>query len=448
VVSSIVAGVDLRSPAWIKKVATTRDSDLRAHRIALTYSTLGTYLDFLINGVDSVSASLAKSQSPKICNANWFHFATWGTLTVTQNIGTDRPPQRLNVGLGMSLRRRLTPAVVHARAADGQVVGRALAWGQRLIFVSACFGLRHFEAMLTAGVDADEIRILSPEDSTPLLVHEDVHEIMSLATWDGRPWIQRRRHLGAVERAFQLFAHAARADDRVSRARLILGANILLTAVEQDLVDPAISIVVNLVPSHLEHLAEWRAARFAERVYDIPTQISTLALPYRFAPQRAALATAWSRFMTDKVLVMALPTETLRLGRDVPPRHRGEPFYPDELGDSQLGGPTAFAAVGRERALQDVADLVASMDRTAGNGHGSAARDWRRWDERMNWAVTLMRSRQQDATLFWSPYTEEDQHRIVAGELPRRAGDPSALEVQAPLDGSVFWSGDMARPDP
>jgi hypothetical protein len=56
----------------------------------------------------------------------------------------------------------------------------------------------------------------------------------------------------------------------------------------------------------------------------------------------------------------------------------------------------------------------------------------------MNWASTLMRSRQQDETLFWSPYSQSDQRRIVEGELPMRSGDPSSLDVQAPGDAVAF----------
>jgi hypothetical protein len=45
-----------------------------------------------------------------------------------------------------------------------------------------------------------------------------------------------------------------------------------------------------------------------------------------------------------------------------------------------------------------------------------------------------MRSRQQDPTLYWAPYSCADECRIKRGELPHRAGDPSELEVQAPLE--------------
>ena len=61
----------------------------------------------------------------------------------------------------------------------------------------------------------------------------------------------------------------------------------------------------------------------------------------------------------------------------------------------------------------------------------------------MNWAVVLMRSRQHDETLFWRPYLVADEQRIVDGELPHRSGDPSVLEVQAPLDPFVFNGADL-----
>jgi hypothetical protein len=133
--------------------------------------------------------------------------------------------------------------------------------------------------------------------------------------------------------------------------------------------------------------------------------------------------------MTDQVFVLALPSETLRLGRDIPPLRPGHPYFPGPLRDLRnVDGHTVSSPV-----LQSVADLVDCFDRTTGDGQGSAARDWRSWGERMNWATTLMRSRQQDGTLFWWPYSSEDKRRIIAHQLPHRSGDPSSLEVQAPL---------------
>ena len=94
-----VGGWDLTANDWIEKVATTTDSDLRAHRIALTYYAFATKLDDELYGDDSVRNSWKCSRTPPDVNANWFHFAMWGTLTVSQNISVDRAPQRLNTGI-------------------------------------------------------------------------------------------------------------------------------------------------------------------------------------------------------------------------------------------------------------------------------------------------------------------------------------------------------------
>src|SRR6185436_2443059 len=98
---------------------------------------------------------------------------------------------------------------------------------------------------------------------------------------------------------------------------------------------------------------------------------------------------------------------TLRLGRDVPFRRHGEPFYPEQLRD--FTPPETTDGSERGEALAEIARLVQSIDRTVGDGRGSAARDWRRWDERLNWAVTLLRSRHHDESLFWSPYSRADE---------------------------------------
>jgi len=168
----------------------------------------------------------------------------------------------------------------------------------------------------------------------------------------------------------------------------------------------------------------------------VPEDLSALGLAYRYLSEREFAYAVWSRLMTDQVLVMALPTETLRLGRDIPPRRPGTAFAPKVLRGNLEPDPADHSKLAD--ALRDVARLVGSLDRSVGDGRGSAAHDWRRWDDRMNWAVNLFRSRQQDLTLFWPPYSEADQERIVKGELPHRAGDPSAHDVQAPVDGTAF----------
>ncbi len=151
------------------------------------------------------------------------------------------------------------------------------------------------------------------------------------------------------------------------------------------------------------------------------------------------LEAVWSRVVTDQALIMALPTETLRLGHDVPPRYRQWPYFPPDLRD--LHEKIDSADDDTAHALEEVARHVESLDRSAGDGQGSGARDWREWSERMNWVVALLRSRQQDETLLWRPYTPADEERIKGGELPLRSGDPTASYIQPPIGLGVFPTG-------
>ncbi|HZM40095.1 MAG TPA: hypothetical protein VFB94_13320 [Acidimicrobiales bacterium] len=446
--------------SWIEKVATTPDNDLRTHRIALTYARLADCLDRLIFGGKpskkaggqkrakqpkasadmSVTAQLGRHESVSSCNANWFHFATWATATITPNIANNRPPQRIDSLPMSALRRELTPKVVHARAASGQRVSRSLSWGQRLVFVSSSLALVDFAQQLD-------------RDKPVRLARSTKRKIDDLTSWNCSNWIGHERHLKCLDTAFGYYrrARALRSEPDVS-ARLMLGGNVLIMAVDQDIIDHAIETTVNHIPQRVAASLEGFTAKWAERMWGIPRQLSSLSLPYRYKGPRDALDTAWSRLMTDQVFVMTLPTETLRLGRDIPPRYTGRPFYPEALrrltaGEHKNLGSSPAEAEAVRREIDEISALVSSLDRTMGNGRGSAARDWRLWDERVNWALTLIRSRQQDETLFWAPYSQEDQQRIVDGVLPLRGGDPASLEVQAP-SGAVVIDGYMTKGGP
>jgi hypothetical protein len=146
--------------------------------------------------------------------------------------------------------------------------------------------------------------------------------------------------------------------------------------------------------------------------------------------------------MTRYLLVIVLPTEILRLGRDVPLRNPTEPMFPVPLMD--LRPPETMGNYEPKEDQGQVCDklvalhqFVNALDRSQA-GVGSAAHDWRRFDDRLNWAICLFRSRQQDPTLYWPPYSIEDTRRIVGGELPRASGHPGQAAVMPPLDpGSV-----------
>src|SRR5262245_21166922 len=72
-------------PNWVNQVLTTRDADLRGHMVGLSYSKYALHLDELIHGSEAVHQCAPERRRTGMFDANWFNFATWGTVTVTRN---------------------------------------------------------------------------------------------------------------------------------------------------------------------------------------------------------------------------------------------------------------------------------------------------------------------------------------------------------------------------
>jgi len=456
---------DFVDAGWIDEVVATADTDLRAHRVALTHHYLSRMIDWWIAGCDSVWSRLdhQRSLAASPSNANWFTFATWATVTVNRDLSLRRTPAGTARLLPAPLRRSLTPVLLHLRASDGQRISRALSWAQRVVFVS------------TARIAL--AWLVSPDGGIDEATRTEVNNsVTAAASWpaDNQPVIVsvNNGHLNGLWEAFGYYAEAravhagfegdpaawlgAKRGDNLRRstpevrtrvrdalvARYVLRANLLITAIEQDILDEAVGEVLDQVPELATRTLVRRAALWGDRYLKVPREITALQLPFQWRPATWRAAGMWARFLTDQVLVLALPSETLRLGRDVPPLDASQPFFPPDLYDLAtlpLVGPVDTddgQAVPKDVGMTTaLCDFVGAFDRTRRDGLGSAARDWRRYDERMNWAATLLRSRQQDPTLYWCPYAQEDQARLRRGELPHGGGDPSDFEVTAPVTG-------------
>jgi hypothetical protein len=427
--------------SWIKEVFTTPDTPLRTHRITLSYSKFSSYLDSTLFDDQSVAKQLERERTPAFSNANWFHFATWGTYTLGPNIRNDSAPQRLD-SLPKTLRRRFTPGIVHSRAADGQVVGRALAWGQEMIFLSAASALLHFKKQV------DRRSVMDRPFTMPAGMRD---QILARLNWDGEQWVDAG-HLTLMDNAFDCYRLVLRRVRELTAAgkqnliggdpfipKLMLLATCLFTAAEQGVADRALAVVIESVPIRLLAGMERQVAKLVQRQQDVPSQVVAIRLLTRLNQVRTPLFDAWARLMTDQLLVMVLPTEMLRLGRDIPLRNAISPMYPASLRNLQVNQNALRTAVPAgdidsiKSRLVQLWDFVAMFDRTS-SGRGSGARDWRRFDDRLNWATALIRSRQQDPTLFWPVYSVEDTGRIRTGELPRATGHPAQSSVSPPLD--------------
>jgi len=105
---------------------------------------------------------------------------------------------------------------------------------------------------------------------------------------------------------------------------------------------------------------------------------------------------------TRWIMTLTLPTIVLDLGKDVPPLPDGSEFPPDL----------------QTLTLPPLTELMAKLDRTPNTLRGSAARDWTDLGDRMNYVVDFFRSRQEDATLYQPPFTEEQVAVIQTDNVP------------------------------
>ena len=175
-----------------------------------------------------------------------------------------------------------------------------------------------------------------------------------------------------ISHAFELYELACHAKTEEARARLVLGANLLLMAVEQDLIDPALQIVVDQTPQRLTGAVEPASSPSSSNgsAASHPQLAYVVVLPVAFTatsgerPERRVVAC----LLTDQVLVLALPTETLRVGR-----RRPGPPPPVALLPPAAAGPRRGER--REESRRSAAALVdvgrghvESVDRTAGAG--------------------------------------------------------------------------------
>ena len=318
-------------------------------------------------------------------------------------------------------------------------MGRALAWGQELIFLSASRALLRFVDMKDMAFDTP-FRIPDAERA----------QVLEALNWSGLRFIDEG-HLELVDEAFdcyrlvyrraaELRKRGIKPDDIQSDAfvaKLMFLATCLLTAAEQDVVNRALAVVIDSVPARLMQGIDAKVSQLAHWRSGVPQQVAAYGLLARLKHAEGLLSESWARLMTKYLLVIVLPTEMLRLGRDVPLPNPTEPMFPFPLMDLSLPNMNGYKPKGQRvdvgAKLASLQQFVSALDRSQA-GVGSAAHDWRRFDDRMNWATCLFRSRQQDRTLYWPPYSIEDTRRIVAGEMPRASGHPGQAAVMPPLD--------------
>jgi hypothetical protein len=197
-----------------------------------------------------------------------------------------------------------------------------------------------------------------------------------------------------VAAAFRAYGMARFAAE--DRAALVLQANTLAVAHEQQRLQPAIAGALNApITDTLKHVIE------VDVIGHLPVAEGRRILDGLVDELCQVLDDTWDTVLTEVIMQLVTATEKLDLRRDVPPLAGG--MFP--------------------AALQDIADTaahaaVAPWDRTNGTGVPSGARDWAVLEDRMNYIVNLFRSRQRDAALFQPPFSSEQIDLLADGQLP------------------------------
>jgi hypothetical protein len=118
----------------------------------------------------------------------------------------------------------------------------------------------------------------------------------------------------------------------------------------------------------------------------------------------AAVPRPLGRFVTQRLLGFSVGAEAMKVGIDVPTR--GPSPFPDTLMTIE------------DSELENLLDGPQGWDRTPNTPAGSAAGDWTKLTDRMNFIVDLFRARQGDPELFTPPYSSRQREAILSGHLP------------------------------
>lgn len=113
-----------------------------------------------------------------------------------------------------------------------------------------------------------------------------------------------------------------------------------------------------------------------------------------------ALAGAFRRFSTEHVMKLAVPGGALKLGNDIPP----PPEFAQDIFPPHL----------RSIENPELQAVLREFDRTPNSLQGTAAKDWSKLDQRMNYIIDLFRSRQTDPHLWDPPYGRAGRYPVAA----------------------------------
>ena len=322
-------------------------------------------------------------------DASWCAFAVWASKTA-----------------GASIRGEVLPwRVAELLDGDGNVDGILAHFNRGIARLAETHLSRDHIGQIVASVTTDVSRSVA---SGNVLVFAELAPLFG-ALVEARPRATSADELSAsmagplgtfgdtqnapVVDAFDDYIAALFAPEQ--RAHLVLRANTLAVAHEQQRLQPAIAqaldaAVTDTLKKVLDQLVPHHIPRSIGR--RIESLVDDLC---------SVLDRVWDTALTESLMQLAVATDTFDLRKDVPPF--GPTMFPAALSD--LTGSPAQAA-------------VAQWDRTEGTGRPSGAHDWAVLEQRMNYIVNLFRAHQQNGSLFNPPFDATQTAALLRGEMP------------------------------
>ena len=367
----------------VQAVLAIDDRVLRNYWVTQTYSDLAAGLSRLL-GPDT---------------ANWCTFGTWASDTVGRNIrGEDLPRWLhdrvvLHDGMMGAIRSvnegpqgKLLSECLHFVTPD-----HVLAVVRELL--SACaMNLSNGNTEVFAEIAPAAATFIACYEGQP--VNESSARARVLELCVGAPPFEGVNRLCA---GFSLWCDAMEETAPATRSQLILAGSLQLGAHEQHHLQSAIA-------GSMDMGINQSAALYRERLVSERGAFARLAPSITSAldPLVDATGDLWGDLMTKLLGTIETPDGTLLLDRDVP-AIAGQPFTPPDV---------------ESIVVPDLVTLKARFDQSDGNGVGSAAADWVKLDDRMNFIANLFISRHHRLALFQPPFDGAVVADIEARRIP------------------------------
>jgi ER-bound oxygenase mpaB/B'/Rubber oxygenase, catalytic domain len=356
-------------------------------------------------------------------NASWCTFARWSTYTIGEALRLDQPNARLEAILREDWVKPFASVLKNIehrlRNVDRGAIPILLAAGNRLVFHEIGYAVTAFLEWLRGRRDAGR-------DGTVFDADAWAAYRATIQCWPANDFF-RACDANMLRDALEAYYRASCASaDPVLQAQLVLLGNLLLGAYEQWRVDAYLEVALDLKPSGL--VQPMRIDPHDEAGHDHAQPFALLRAGTPFAlrhlsPVTAFLSDRYAWFLTrfsmtwDAPLTTDVP-ESRILGRDV------GPLTPDgELWPPALRNLDRVPVAGK---------LFDSYDRSHGTGKGTAASNWRRFTDRMDFIANLFRKEQQNEHLF-APPTHE-QLRFLDLQLTDEALDEMRGHGDPPMD--------------